>query len=308
MLKRLLLILFIFCIHSLYAQKQVAITMDDMPFNVLNIYTIDSAISITDKLLNQILNSNTPVTGFITGKKCLNPIEPVKSLQLLLKWINHPLITLGNHTTNHYYSSKISLDTFKMEVIQNHYLISSLAGQKSLKYFRFPYNSTGKDSVSQQTQYEFLRSLNYQIAPFTIESSDYVYDALYVNELNKGNRKRADSIAEVYIKHTIDQFKLFETFSSEIFKRPIKHIYLCHANKLHSDYYGVLINELRKVGYSFISMDEAMTDPAYDSNEYFNKHGVSWIFRWIPDKKTRISYMRKELEVGSKLYEEYRKL
>lgn len=302
------IILLCTCFKAFSQNKQVAITMDDMPFNVMNKYELDSALSITDKLLHQIEKSQTPVAGFITGKNCLHQDQADKRLKLLLKWINHPLVSLGNHTINHYNSSKISIDTFKMEVIENNYLIQSFAKDKPIKYFRFPYNATGKDSVDQQNHYQFLHQMNYIVAPFTVESSDYVYDALYVNELKKGNYQRADSIAKCYIQHTILQFHFFENLSQQLFGRPIKHIYQCHANKIHADYYDELITELKKIGYEFITMDDAMSDSVYQTKENFIYYGVSWMYRWIPDKKIRKSYMLKEIEVSNDLYKEYEKL
>lgn len=293
------------CFYVFSQTKQVAITMDDMPSNLLSRYDVDSAIIITEILINQIEKTKTPIVAFISGKNCLNENQTEKRLNLLLKWINHPLISIGNHTMNHYNSNNISMDTFKYEIILNEYLLKSLTKNKPINYFRFPYNATGKDSLDQQEHYQFLQQLNYIVAPFTIESSDYIYDVLYVNELKKGNIVRADSIAKCYIQHTILQFHFFEKVSQNLFDRPIKHIYQCHANRINADYYYELINELKKIGYEFITMENAMSDSVYQTKENFIFHGVSWLYRWIPDKKIRKSYMINEIEINEKLYQEY---
>jgi peptidoglycan-N-acetylglucosamine deacetylase len=41
-------------------------------------------------------------------------------------------------------------------------------------------------------------------------------------------------------------------------------------------------------------LDEAMADPVYSQTDYYKeRHGISWVYRWIKDEKLRKELMRK---------------
>jgi peptidoglycan/xylan/chitin deacetylase (PgdA/CDA1 family) len=287
--------------------------MDDMPFctmpNKMTLQQIKQAQQIDDTILSQITRLQTPVAAFIIGDQCISANETDLRLDILKSWLYNPYITVGNHTLHHLNHAENDLDCFKEEVIVNDYLLKSFMKDSTIKYFRFPYNALGKDSISQKERADYLSKKGYTIAPFTIDADDWVINILYKNELKKNNTKRADSIARVYIKFTVDLFQYFEQLSQKLYGRNINQILLCHANKLSADYYTILINELKNKGYHFISLEDALKDKVFSQpNYYFGKWGISWIYRWIKDKQERNTLMKKEIDYDKKLYEEYQSL
>ena len=307
----LLILCVIFNSYFIFTKdKFVSITMDDMPFGVLDKnFSINEIEKITDTLLDKFKKFKTPVAAFINGKGCLSSSSSELRIRILKRWINNPLVSLGNHTSNHLRASKIDHETFKFEVMVNDYLIRSFSNNKPLQYFRFPYNDLGKNNYEQNKYYDFLAGKGYKIAPFTIESVDYLFNTLYVNALKKGDSKKAKEIASEYINFTIKSFDFFEKLSEELFGRNIGHIFLCHANKLNSDHYDKLIKALIKKGYKFITLESVLKDPVYSKNNYyFKKWGISWIYRWIKDKKKRSQYIRKGIDPDKKFLIEYENL
>jgi peptidoglycan-N-acetylglucosamine deacetylase len=72
-----------------------------------------------------------------------------------------------------------------------------------------------------------------------------------------------------------------QAFSVETFGREIPQILLCHVNRLNADAMPELTRRLRARGYSFVSIDTAVKDPAYDTpDDYVGRNGVSWLHRW----------------------------
>lgn len=180
--------------------------------------------------------------------------------------------------------------------------------QKELKYFRFPYNDLGADSGQYDSITQYLFRTNYIIAPFTIESSDYIFNSLYEYYRNLGQIEKADSIAHTYVNFTLTLFEFFEELSKEQFNRPIKHIYLCHDSPINAKFLPVLVDKLRSRGYSFISLDEALKDPVYESRIYYKgKWGFSWIYRWMNDPEKRTALMKKEPFLID-IYEDYKRV
>lgn len=294
-------------VNSLWvrAQSKVSITIDDVP-NTQK-YLKDN---FDTKLLDKLDALQIPVAIFINEGLIFETDSVVKNFELLNHWIKREYIELGNHTYSHPHYSEISLEVFKNNIERGEHISKSLAQKydKSLSYFRFPFNDLGKDSIQQHQIAKVLKDKNYIIAPFTVESSDWMYNFLYEHYLKKGNKIEAKKIAAAYIDKTLEYFDFFETMSKTQYSRVINQIYLCHDNSLNTDYLDVLISKLRAKNYEFISLQEALTDKVYNQpNVYYKKWGVSWFYRWMPKHKERVLSMQQEPKI-KEIYELYKML
>lgn len=65
----------------------------------------------------------------------------------------------------------------------------------------------------------------------------------------------------------------------------VKQVLLLHANPLNADYLDDLVRMIKRRGYAFISLDQALEDPAYRlADNYAGPKGLSWIHRWALSK------------------------
>ena len=64
-----------------------------------------------------------------------------------------------------------------------------------------------------------------------------------------------------------------------MFGREIPQTLLIHCNELNSVTLRESIARMRKRGYTFITLDEAMQDPAYQRPDTFAGPGGSWLSR-----------------------------
>ena len=297
MKKIILIIICLFFRTFLSAQeKSVAITMDDL-LNAFHKISIEILENSNDSLLNSINELNIPVTVFVNDKSFIKIGETDRRLIIYKKWIDNPLIAIGNHTFSHLKYAETTYTSFRDDIIKGETITKELLkkSNKQLKYFRFPFNCTGKDSITKAEIYNFLHKRGYIITPFTIESSDYMYNLLYCNHLNKGNIGEAEKILKQYIDFTIDLFKYYENITHKLYGRNIRHIFLCHTNRLHTACFRELIERIKEEGYTFISLDEAIEDEIYQSEDYYNEpYGISWIYRWIDNDADREKIIKKE--------------
>src|SRR5690606_18369044 len=74
-------------------------------------------------------------------------------------------------------------------------------------------------------------------------------------------------------------FEHAEKASKEVFGREIAQILLIHCNELNAAAVGETIAKMRDRGYRFISLEEAMADPAYARRDTFTGPGGSWLSR-----------------------------
>lgn len=297
-MKSIKILLILFVLHNIQfsQEKSIAMTMDDL-FYAFNGNSIDSIEKASDELLKIITKENVPVTVFVNEKSFFKEGETDRRLSIVKKWYDNPFVTIGNHTYSHINYAETKLTEFEDDIIQGEAISKALLKKagKNLKYFRFPYNCTGRDSISKKEIYDFLYRRGYVVTPFTVESADYMYNALYTSYLKKNDNKAANEIIHNYIDFTGRLILYFDILTNQIYDRNISQIYLCHTNLLNSVSFEKLILKLKQNGYSFISLEKALEDSIYRSNDYYTqKFGVSWIYRWIENKDERIKLMRKE--------------
>ena len=287
---RSLIVVFILFYTGCVAQsKEVSITIDDVPNTYL--YQEDGFKSA---LLDRIQTLEIPVAIFINEKNVYNTAYENKNMEILNRWLKSKNITAGNHSYSHINYADTTLAGFQEDILKGEILTTKIIGRRPA-YFRFPFNSLGNDSTAHAMIRKFLADKKYTHTPFTIESEDWAYNTLYETALKNNDAKKAQQIGEQYIAQTLRLFQYFETLSKELYGRSIRHIYLCHDNRLNTDYMAKLVGALKSNGYSFISLSKALQDNVYDSKEYyFGRFGFSWVYRWEPDSDKRKMMMRQE--------------
>ena len=288
-------VFFLFLASVASAQLKVSITIDDVPNTVK--YKKDN---FHPALLHTLDSLKIPVTIFINEGNIYKTEFPSRNFELLDNWAKREYITLGNHTFSHAPASELTLDSFETEITRGEAITRELAkvNKKTLAHFRFPYNNLGKDSISQWQLDSFLRRKKYDIAPFTIESSDFIFADLYDHYLGEGQRTEALKIADQYIEYTILIFDYLDSLVKAQYGRRVNQIYLCHDNSLNAEYLPILVEKLKVKGYSFISFEDALKDDIYKQRNYYHKKwGISWLYRWMPDDKERKKAMQQEPEL-----------
>ncbi len=281
-----ILILLLLRISESQSQSKISITIDDVP----NYKTTYNLIKVLDKL-------NIPIFIFVNEGRPKRDSSPIATNKLLEKWLKRKYINVGNHTKNHLKYSTTQLDTFKQDIINGEKITRKLIkkNNKKLKYFRFPFNDLGSDSNSQQKISDFLISMNYSIAPFTIESSDWMYNSVYEYFLKGKDSINAKKIGQDYVEKTIEFIDSFEKVSLKYFNRNINQIYLCHDNMINTDYLPEIVEKLKIKNYNFIGLEEALHDEVYKNKNYYSKKwGISWIYRWIENDEERKEIMQTE--------------
>lgn len=305
--KYLLVLICTSCISYFFGQLQVSITIDDVPNT-----PVYQSEHYKSSLLTQLDSLNLPVAIFINEGKIGHTNAVNKNKKLLESWIEKPYVTLGNHTYSHARSSISDLQNYTHEVEKGEELTRKMADQvnKQLHHFRFPYNDLGADSLQQEALKNMLQERQYRISPFTVESSDWMFNAVYEHFLKLKNKEKAHEIGMLYVEKTLEFFLFFDSLSNANYDRSIRQIYLCHDNPLNAKYLSELVRRLNQLGCSFISLDEALKDPVYQQvNQYHKKWGVSWFYRWMknPDERKKCMEKQPDMQEITTLYEHCKK-
>ncbi len=283
-MKSLLLALLLFPL-SLFAQtKTIALTFDDLPYAGLS-DQVESVIqarrdirSITDVLKQH----HAPAVAFVNEIKLQVPDQIDMRVGLLDLWLDAGVL-LGNHTYSHLDLNKNPEAKCEDEVIRGEVVSRRLTKARGLdyKYFRHPFLRTGAN-LDQKNAFEaFLKSRGYVVAPVTNENLDWLFNTVYQQALKDDDHDLANRVLAAYLVHTDVELDYYEKMVQMEFGRNIAHIMLLHANRLNGIMLDQVLAKFEARGYRFITVDEALKDPAYQTaDNYTGVYGYPWPHRW----------------------------
>jgi peptidoglycan/xylan/chitin deacetylase (PgdA/CDA1 family) len=261
--------------------RVMAITFDDLP-KATGLDDIEGARRTTAAILRVLKAHQAPAVAFVNeGKLYTGPTMVEARAALLGSWIAAG-VPLGNHTYSHLDLNDIPLPKYQEDVVRGERTITRLMrGSAEPRWFRHPYTHTGPTQDVKAAFEKFLTRRGYHIAPFTIENSDWIFSAAYAKATRGGDAALAARIRDAYLTYTDTMVEWCETLAKEQFNRDIPQILLIHSNDLHTDALDALLARIEARGYRWITLREAMKDPAYATPDAFvGTSGPSWLHRW----------------------------
>jgi len=262
--------------------RQVAITIDDLPAGMADRLPAADITALTTKLLGTLRDQKIPAVGFVNEKKLYKTGEVDERIHALHMWLDYGF-ELGNHTFSHASLNQISLKDWEDDVVQGESVTRMLLAEKKmrLRYFRHPYLDTGRDLQTRRQAEAFLIERGYRIAPITLDGWDWMFAGLYEDAKKRGDSALQDQVVKEYLAHHDAAIAYAEQLSAKIVGYEPKQILLLHASNLEADHIGELLDLLRKRGYRFITLEEALSDQAYSlPDTYVGEEGSGWLEHW----------------------------
>ena len=159
------------------------------------------------------------------------------------------------------------------------------------RYYRYPYNDTGNTAEKKNSFLAFLAADGYAPAPMTYENYDWMYASLYDDALARKDVASAERVKQEYLAESQRNIAFIEKLSEMDFHRQISQIADLHVTQMNADLLDELLTLFERNGYKFISMQEALADPAYKTDDQFvGSDGISWLLRWQPALGMPIDY------------------
>jgi peptidoglycan/xylan/chitin deacetylase (PgdA/CDA1 family) len=266
-------------------RREVAITVDDLPGalpgNDFAYGDLKELQKINHGIPGVLKAHHAWAIGFVNERKLQVQGERDARAALLQSWLDDGLF-LGNHTYSHADFSTTPLQEYEDETIRGEVVTGALLkarGEKEL-YFRHPYLDTGLSLDVKNAFDAFLQARGYVIAPVTIEDADYVFNDALAHAYETKDKKLAAKAKKEYLEYVDTVFNYAESESAKLFSRQIPQVLLIHDNALNTECLDALLTKLEQRGYKFISLQEAMTDPAYATPDLWVGTGVLWMERW----------------------------
>lgn len=258
--------------------RRVVITVDDVPCANCATGTWNS---VNERIIAALTQRDVPAIGFVNaGKLEQDGRLDSTRLEILQRWMDAGL-ELGNHTFAHC-GANIPLAAYEADVRDGERYLRTLveAHAQPLRYFRHPFLQTGPRPGYRDSLNTLLQGLGYTVAPVTFDNDEWMLAYCYEHAKRANDTVVLRSLAAEYL-HYMDTVMRFHEAQAEAFlARTIPHVLLVHANTLNADLLGAVLDGLTTRGYLFITLEEALRDPAYQLPEQHTRYGFSWIRRW----------------------------
>jgi beta-lactamase regulating signal transducer with metallopeptidase domain len=167
---------------------------------------------------------------------------------------------------------------------KNEAITKKILAEKNLplRYFSYPFLNTGK-TMDDKSQFEnWLNSRGLQPVKYTFDNQEWMYSFAYDMARKNDDANRMQEIRAEYLDYMTKMTAHYEAYSQEMFGRDIAQTLVLTPSRLVIDTADDFFGMLTVRGYSFVPMDEAQADEAYQTKEASveSKSGISWFERW----------------------------
>jgi peptidoglycan/xylan/chitin deacetylase (PgdA/CDA1 family) len=272
----------------------VAMTVDDLPFAsgvplTPGAATARTAERINKAILHAFSRRHVPATGFVIEQRAEE--VGMAASRNILRWWTQPGFDLGNHLYSHPDVNTLSVDRIEREITDGEATFRALLKEKGRtpEFLRFPYNHTGDTQQKHDAVAALMAEHGYRLAPCTIDNSDYEFNVAYAIARDRKDAVTAAKVKAAYIAYTAVEIDWYTALNKQVFGYEPPHVMLLHDSRLNADAIGEVLALFEKRGYRFVSLEEALRDPAYAVPEtFFTRFGPMWGYRWAREKHVAV--------------------
>ena len=154
-------------------------------------------------------------------------------------------------------------------MVQGESVTSMLLAEHKMKlrYFRHPFLDTGRDLMTRREAEAFLVGRGYRVAPVTLDAWDWMFAGVYEDAKKRGDVALQQKLTESYLEYSDAMFAYTEQLAKQTIGYEPKQILLLHGNQLEADHIGDLIEFMRRRGYRFITLEDALSSSACQRRE-----------------------------------------
>lgn len=257
-------------------KRKVAVTIDDLPMADFDNHADDDArLAAVQAICKAFSDRKVPVTGFV------NMVNHERQPALLEAWRDCGL-QLGNHTWSHKNADRVELDAYLEDLRKGDAALKTFLGKDDPLYFRFPYLRRGKTRARHEAIQAQLAELESTAVPVTIDT----YDWLYNSELLKAEDADAETeMRRSWMWNMQERTLEAERVGEELFGHEPPQILLIHANTINGEALPHYFDWLESRGYTFVSVQDALADPAYaEPDRSLSPSGDAW---WLRIRRSR---------------------
>lgn len=249
------------------AAQKLAITFDDLPRNgslppgVTQAQTTRGVLAILKK------RHVPPVYGFINAKKLEGSPDGADALKL---WAAAEPV--GNHTYSHMDLEQNTAEAFERDIEEDEPVLELLQANRDWHWLRYPFLHEGDTVEKRRAVRAYLKSHGYRIAQVTLDWEDYLWNTAYARCAAKNDAKSIGWLRSSYLSTASEFLDLGREQAKLIYGHEINYVLLMHLGAYSSTILPDALDLLKKKGFKLVTLEEAESDPAYESDPDVGLH------------------------------------
>jgi peptidoglycan-N-acetylglucosamine deacetylase len=279
----ILLLLFSSALAGVSAAQKLAITLDDLPLNGLLPPGVTRAETTRNVLAILKERHLPPVYGFINAKKLEGNSDAAEALKL---WAASEPV--GNHTYAHMDLEQNTHEAFEREIEEDEPALELLSQKDDWHWLRYPYLHEGDTVEKRRAVRAYLQARGYRIAQVTLDWEDYMWNTAYARCVAKGDQKAIAWLRSSYLSTASEFLDLGRAQAKLIYGHDINYVLLLHLGAFSSMILPDALDLLKKKGFKLVTLEEAESDPAYDSDPDAALHDAGTLLdQWMQVKQIK---------------------
>lgn len=261
-MKHSFLLLFAVLAFTPLRAQQVAITFDDLPEHgdlPPHVTRLAVAHSILETLKAERM---PPVYGFLNAVA----LEDTPSEIAVLKAWRAAGQPLGSHTYSHADLTAATVPKYEEDLARDEPLLETLMKGEDWRWFRYPYLREGETLAKRDAIRSYLQQKGYRTAQVSLNFEDWAWNDPYARCSEKRDGKEIAWLHDSYLAAADESITQFRGLTKTLYGRDIRYVLLLHIGPFDAKMLPELIALLRHRGFTFISLPDAMKDPAYGVN------------------------------------------
>jgi peptidoglycan/xylan/chitin deacetylase (PgdA/CDA1 family) len=255
-------VMLLVALPAIATAQELALTFDDLPSHGL-LPPGMTRLDVAKSIIATLKAANAPqVYGFINAVK----LEQVPEDTAVLKEWRSAGYMLGNHTYSHMSLNDNTVESFEKDIAKNEPVLQSLMGKENWHWFRYPFLWEGDTLEKRNEVRAYLKEHGYRVAQVTLDFEDYAWNAPYARCVAKNDQKSIEWLKASYLSTAGEYIEADQKMSQVVFGRDVKHVMLLHLGAFDAVMLPQLLDLLKQKGFKLVTLQEAESDPAYQSN------------------------------------------
>ena len=277
---RFLLLLFL-ALCPICAGQKVAITFDDLPLNG-DLPAGLSRVEVVRNTLAVLKMRHVPATyGFVNAKKLEGNADAAEALKL---WASEEPV--GNHTYGHMDLNANPAEAFEREIEEDEPVLELVAPKgANWHWLRYPFLREGDTVEKRRAVRAYLQAHQYRVAQVTLDWEDYAWNSAYARCVGKNDAKSIAWLRSSYLNTASAYLDMGRETAKLVYGHDINHVLLLHLGAFSSTILPDALDLLQKKGFKLVTLEEAESDPAYETDpDAGSKYGGTLLEQWMDVK------------------------
>jgi len=155
-------------------------------------------------------------------------------------------------------------------------------------WFRYPFLHEGDTVEKRRAVRAYLNARGYKIAQVTLDWEDYLWNTAYARCVTKNDTNSITWLKSTYLSTASEFLDLGREQAKLIYRHEINYVLLMHLGAFSSKILPEALDLLKKKGFNLVTLEEAESDPAYESDPDVGLHDAGTLLdQWMQVKQIK---------------------